>query len=353
MITRAVWLDQLRALAMCGIVLMHVLASSAVFHASWATTLFMLDSFTRIAIPLFWLISGWNSYCFPLPYRKRLSRIGWRLGWLVLASIVYNLFPWGVPKLALPAHNTLWEMLSPWYYHLWFLHLWICFSLAQPLIGRVATRIGHVRLTALLLLWYGLCLYYLLANPKALMELMAHQFLGINAHLWLVSLLYYMLGLALAANPWRIYHKRQTDLAHHSIGIALLCCVLGVYGLIAFFEYTTHPFFYWSEFTCVLYGLAAYLLLYRGYYYSLQPTNPQRLDPLAIAIASASFTIYLWHPLLRDILDHWMPYPIETYGLTTALIIAVIYMAILLAGLVSLHRILRIFYKKLSTLTLI
>ena len=133
-VVRSLWLDNLRAVACLLVVLLHTSSSylyqwNKISFYSWQVGN-VVDSFTRICVPLFFMISGYLFFRDKKPkYNNYLKIITALLFYTVLYSIV----------LSISNRGSFIDLISnafynPVYYHLWFFY-------ALPLVYLVSNLV--------------------------------------------------------------------------------------------------------------------------------------------------------------------------------------------------------------------
>jgi len=156
-VQRAIWVDFAKVLAAFCVILIHVVAPEILredFESSNWQIANILDSFSRFAPPLFFMISGAmllgkveSATDF---YRKRLSKILIPFAFWALFFSIYK-------KLHVPSMTTM-QLFSDFiygnaYFHLWFVNAILLLYLLTPLIRLAIARVQdkHVLLAVMLL----------------------------------------------------------------------------------------------------------------------------------------------------------------------------------------------------------
>jgi surface polysaccharide O-acyltransferase-like enzyme len=156
--TRILWLDGVRACAIVLVVLLHTVAPyiyqlTQIPDLHWDVAN-IIDSFTRICVPLFFMISGFLFFGERKPKLRNHLRILIALAFYSLLALIYIRLYQG--REIWPLMQSIWA--EPIMYHLWFFYsLFLVYLVA----GLVSTRILGPR-TALI--FAVLC--FVLLNPR-------------------------------------------------------------------------------------------------------------------------------------------------------------------------------------------
>ncbi len=155
---RIYYLDSIKVFAIFAVVLIHA-ASTPLYTLSPDEALFtyanLLDSFSRFAVPLFFMASGAvllsREYDIFEFYKKRLFRI---IPVLLFWAAVYLLFR----VFAKGEYITLQVALTSFfsghiYYHLWFLHVIVILYLMAPFMRRLIVAMSEREAFLLLAVW--------------------------------------------------------------------------------------------------------------------------------------------------------------------------------------------------------
>ncbi len=190
---RLIWVDNLRALACLMVILIHtttyyVTTGVSVGNLNWDIAN-LLNSLSRVSVPLFFMISGYLFFGEKSAGKKHLLRIGCCLLFYSAVSLLY---------IALFTRIGFWPSLrnllfKPVFYHLWFFYAIAVIYLLSPLIqvkpaaARTALVIGVV--------------LGILVNPQ-MAQISWHQFHLIPVNLFVAGdtfyyVLYALLGRAI------------------------------------------------------------------------------------------------------------------------------------------------------------
>ncbi|MFP1739489.1 acyltransferase [Lonsdalea quercina] len=185
MTDRIGWVDNLRAIACLMVVMVHS-AAGYVTDGSAVGTLYwnvanLLDSASRVCVPLFFMISGYLFFGERQAQGKHYLRIGCCLLFYSLLALCYMAWLTPInPWLALRD-----SLQKPVFYHLWFFYAITIIYLFSPLI-KVRQASGYALAAAIVLL-------AVVANPNmpALMN-GQHQMLPVNLYMF-GDTIYYLL----------------------------------------------------------------------------------------------------------------------------------------------------------------
>jgi surface polysaccharide O-acyltransferase-like enzyme len=167
------WLDSLRALAMLGVILIHV--STPVVKMIYGKNMEywwignIADSAVRFSVPLFLMLSGatmlGKEYKLDVFYKRRFSRVLVPfLFWLV----VYWIYNWIIliPKLQPHEFHNLMQWVVNLFLkegvskHFWYIYMILFIYLFVPFIGKGVRRLKESFLIYLLLGWLILSLIF-------------------------------------------------------------------------------------------------------------------------------------------------------------------------------------------------
>ncbi|MBU9831397.1 acyltransferase [Rahnella sp. FC061912-K] len=152
------WIDNLRALACMMVVMVHASTSlvvnfAAVHTAEW-TVANLLNSASRVCVPLFFMISGALFFGEKSAQKRHFLRVTLCLLFYSAVSLIYILT---MTKIGFwPSLRLILE--KPVFYHLWFFYAIIVIYLLSPLINVKAVSGKYLLIAGLLL--------GVLANPQ-------------------------------------------------------------------------------------------------------------------------------------------------------------------------------------------
>ncbi|CAJ0999756.1 O-acetyltransferase WecH [Sodalis praecaptivus] len=187
------WIDNLRGCACMMVVMIdtttyYVTHGNTVGEHNWMFAN-MLNSASRVAVPLFMMMSGYLFYGERAATKKHLLRL---VGCLLFYSAVGLIYMALLTPIS--AHQALSGMLQkPAFYHLWYFYAVIVLYLLSPLIQVKALSAGHLAVIILLAA--------VLANPHSpALHLAGVKFAPINLFIngdMIYYLLYAILGRAI------------------------------------------------------------------------------------------------------------------------------------------------------------
>ena len=132
MLKKMIWLDYIRAIACCMVVLLHT-AAEYVLKSEGINWIFanIIDSFTRICVPLFFMISGYIFFSEKSVKIKNFIKIITALIFYsiiaFIAAIIFHLISPNIPI-------NLNFLSQPSFYHLWYFYPLIAIYLLSALI---------------------------------------------------------------------------------------------------------------------------------------------------------------------------------------------------------------------------
>ncbi|MEA9389949.1 acyltransferase [Acerihabitans sp. TG2] len=152
------WIDNLRGLACMMVIMIHtttfyVTHGLAVGEYNWLLAN-VLNSASRVAVPLFFMISGFLFFGDRPASKRHLLRVGLCLLFYSLVALLYMALL--TPMSATSALDSV--LQKPVFYHLWFFYAVIVIYFLSPLIQIRAVSAGYIAVTILLLA--------VLANPN-------------------------------------------------------------------------------------------------------------------------------------------------------------------------------------------
>ena len=299
------WVDVLRVFAIAAVVLVHVAADiitewSSVPRLGWWAANFY-DSLARGAVPIFVMLSGALLLPQTESYRdffgKRFQRIAipfvaWTVFYLLWRKFFYEP-DMGIQEAVKRVTNN--EV----YFHLWFLYMIAGLYLITPLLRIFTAHAGRRDL----LYFLGLCFFIASLVPfwERLDDLFFHT--GIRFRIPLEAaqgfIGYFLLGFFL------LRESKPSFLAGAGAAwfAAFLVCFIGS-GWVAL---------HWNQFPTLFYdNMAPNVVLYAmSFFIIIKETVPRFEARLStgvkqclLSFSSASFGIYLVHPVFIDIFNH-------------------------------------------------
>lgn len=155
---RLVWLDNVRAISCVLVVLLHTCAPYLYLYGKIPDTSWhianILDSLSRICVPLFFMVSGYLFLGERSPGTKNIVRLVSAIAFYSAIAIAYRFFA------GLPVENQIKQVAtSPAFYHLWFLYALVGVYLIAMLL-----RVREVNLPCALAIGFAL---FVFLNPQA------------------------------------------------------------------------------------------------------------------------------------------------------------------------------------------
>lgn len=294
---RYYWLDYVKAIACILVVIVHTAAPylyglNQIPLFSWNVANYF-DSFCRIAVPLFFMVSGYLFFGDRSPKFRHYSRIIYSLLFYSALALLYLAIYRDVSVGPLLGNIVAW----PVFYHLWFFYeILIVYLLA----GFITTR--NMSLRSYLILAF-FC--FILFNPK-LSDIT--NFLGISFSSRAKldgKIIYYLLYAASGAILGRMEFNNKRVINWLA---PLLYLLSSLFIAHATFVLSTDAgkymeVFYFDNGPLVLIGSISIFLLIKA--------NADKLDvikkPLQL-ITNNSLAIYGFHPLFIDLLSEYRDY---------------------------------------------
>ena len=277
--------DALRVIAMIMVVIIHVAnvytrSFSEISHSSYLFSL-IFSTFSRVSVPIFFMISGALLLDRKFNTKKYLKRIKKFILLIVVWDLVY-LF-WEYLFLGV-THDDFFKLLTePYRAHLWFLYTILLIYIIQPLLRVMLNKLNKPIKYCLLIVWISLSI------------------LGVMGIIHLPSIFstithvgYFIMG------KYLYDFAKNNDLRKYSILliIVIVICV----GLSVYLNYTTsierNHFFkgylgYRTPFL-ILSSFAFYLLVLANF-------KKQSISKKVMILSEVSLGVYLIHGIFLDI----------------------------------------------------
>ncbi len=301
-VTRESWIDWIRVLGTFGIVVLHVTAREKVRRAGDLTdfdwwTLAVYEAITRIAVPLFFMISGYliMSRCAdgnnaPYAFRRTARTYAVALFWTLVFSC------WEIVKENNDSILGFFPktFLGQPYYHLWFLYAIAGTYFAAPFLGPglCALRANYGRLIA-----WGLPLAFsvefVISELRGPEPLYRTSILSIG----IPYLAYTCAGYLLA--PGTTSYSQKTSIALYLSGFTAALVLYANLSTTGFRLPDRMPFNPLAP-TVVIMTLGAYLIVSNS-----RRLAQLRLPRLGHRFAQDSMGIYILHPFVLDFVYHY------------------------------------------------
>ncbi|MGK0705753.1 acyltransferase [Yokenella regensburgei] len=278
------WIDNLRGIACLMVVMIHttvwsITNSQSVSHLSWEVAN-LLNSASRVSVPLFFMISGYLFFGERSARPKHFLRIVACLLFYSAVSLLYiTLFTRINPELSLK-----YLLQKPVFYHLWFFFAIIVIYLLSPLI-QVKTISGKMLLGLMLVIG-------ILANPNTVSQNIAgFEWLPINLYINGDTFYYVLYGLLGRAIGMMDTEKKS---------LTLWCSALFVVAVFVISRGTLHELRWRGNFadTWYLYCGPAVFIAAAAALTVVKNTLNQRPIPGLALISRYSLGIYGFHALI-------------------------------------------------------
>lgn len=215
------WIDNLRALACMMVVLIHTTTyyvTSGPAAGAWTWEMAnLLNSASRVSVPLFFMISGYLFFGERSAEKKHFTRIG-------LCLLFYSAL--GLLYIAALTQIGAWASLKgilqrPVFYHLWFFYAIIVIYLLSPLISVKPASGRYLALVVLLLA--------IAANPNtSRLTVDGVRLLPVNLYVYgdtFYYLLYALMGRAIG-----MLDTRYRGVSWAAAGVFVACVILIALG---------------------------------------------------------------------------------------------------------------------------
>ncbi|NDJ55827.1 acyltransferase [Enterobacteriaceae bacterium 4M9] len=278
------WIDNLRGIACLMVITIHTTTwyltnADSISMSSW-TIANILDSASRVCVPVFFMISGYLFFGERSARGRHFLRIGLCL---VFYSAVALLYIWLFTPISV-SKSFVYVLQKPVFYHLWFFFALMVIYLLSPLIE--VKRVGIKTLLALLIV------LGVLANPNTVAQ-KVHGFQWLPVNLFIDGdtfyyVLYGLLGRAIGV--------MQTD----KKGVGLASALVFALCVAAIAIGTRHELNVRGDFADTYYLYAGPLVFIAAVSLLLlaKSTLNQRTLPGLAVISRHSLGIYGFHALI-------------------------------------------------------
>jgi len=288
-----VWVDFIRVVASFFVVLVHAAAPllyryNSISILNWWTGN-AYDSAARICVPLFFITTGYllleKQETVKDYFTKRINKI---LIPLIVWSVLYIFWQRYIENGEPVSFRTFYSLfLSPAYFHLWFFYAIIGLYLYIPIL-RILIQYSPKEL-----LYYFIALWFIAVSVIPFTEKVTHITSLIDLNMISGFVGYLVIGYIFGNIQ---INKKQSIQA---LFVALVCLIITMAG--TFFltarnngEYNGYFYDYLSP-NVILYSTAAFILLK---YIAENTTIFSNQKKILKALSSASFGIYLIHPMI-------------------------------------------------------
>lgn len=307
------WLHVMRITAIFMVVILHasgliLVESEFASYDWWVGNIY--NAFTRMAVPIFFMISGYLLLTKQEPavsfYRKRFGKVLLPfLIWTIFYSIWYHLYRDDASYSTYNWSEFDRHLVQPAYYHMWFLYVLSAFYLLIPLLKRLVNPNKPSPLLWAIGIWFVGCyllpIAYRFLAPTFLSETLRAD---ISAALliptfYLLLIGYLFLGCYLGRTA---PSKKQCLWALGAAAITYLITVFGTFIITEKNNGKLDEYFYYLSPTIVVYSSAWFIALK---YLATQTCCRffTKYEKAIKTLSAVSFGIYLIHPVIMDLLN--------------------------------------------------
>jgi len=298
------WVDYIKVYAAFSVVLLHsagplLYKYNELPHVYWWIGN-LYDSFTRVCVPLFFMISGYlllsKTEKLSVFFAKRFRRV---LVPLVAWSIIYTLWQYyyNSTSLSLTFSSIYGAVLSPVYYHLWFLYAIIGLYFVIPIL-RVfinnSSRNMHI---------YYVMIWFVAVSLIPLIE----KCVGTESHFDLLAISGYSgyLVLGLLLGKCSISSKMFFWAGMIFVGSGCFTA-FATYLLTSMDggEFSGYFYQFQSPNVIIMSSTAYVLVKYLVEKSSVACLKKPRIEYIVQLLSGTSFGIYLVHPIFLELLKH-------------------------------------------------
>jgi surface polysaccharide O-acyltransferase-like enzyme len=229
-------------------------------------------------------------------YKKRFNRIGVPL---LVWSIIYLLWTFGVKQWPLTVTNFTQKILDGPYYHMWYLYLLIGLYAVTPMLRVLVKHMNHRMFTVLLAIWFVGTL-----TPAFIQNFTGYEFYPVMFIItgWVG---YYLLGTYLLRT------KIRRSLAAIGVTVGFLGAFIGAWVITATMGEANSAFFAnYQSYSIIIGSTSAFSLLI-----SINPKTIERhikINRVINWVGSNTLPIYLLQPIIFDlIIDVYSALPIN------------------------------------------
>lgn len=298
--SKKIWVEYVRTFAILGVVMLHS-AAPILYKMKYISEYYwwignIYDSIVRCSVPLFFMLSGYllinreeNVSDF---IKKRLNKaIIPLLAWSII-YIAWRIFYEESLELS---PKALWSIiLSPAYNHLWFMYAIVGLYLSMPILRGMMINLDRAHLIYFVVLW--LFAYSIIPAIR----LMTGVVSNIDLSMFAGNVGFLVLGFLLGnINLPKNTHIKILPLLITSIGVT----AYGTFWLTKNNSGIYSGYFYSYASPNVIFMSAALFVILKHLIESCHTISLHRITPWVYSISSASFGIYLVHPIFLMLLD--------------------------------------------------
>lgn len=304
--------DFIRVMAAFFVVLLH---TSGLYLGLWKKVKFnvwmtqnLYDSFTRMAVPLFVMLSGAlllnKEETYSDFFKKRISKIiipfiTW-IGVYLCWRIFYLNEDLGIKRISKCV------VQGPVYYHLWYLYMLIGLYLITPIIWKITKNSNKTDLRYIMGLWIIFTSIIPTATYIARIRFNIDVSVGITVPMMTGYIGYYIMGYYLN----RIEHTKSV-IIFSWVGLigSWMTISFGTWYFTDYSKAFNDVFYSYYSPTVALESICGFTLL--SYYGDrLDGKISDKAKGIFSKLGNASFGVYLVHPLILDLFlkdDLWFP----------------------------------------------
>ena len=283
------WPDFLKILSIFLVILLHtsmpyVYRFNSIPLTNWYIAN-IFDSFSRIAVPIFFMISGALYLSRPCSsvwtfYKTKFNML---IPPLIFWSIIYLLWDQYYLENSINFFNQIWKIaLYPQFYHLWFIYALICVYLVYPLVRKYVESVpGYLQM-------FGLFLSLIITSILPLI-------ISISFKSYLYYLQYFLLG-------YYLDRKNITQSMYFSslllFFFSTLTTIHMTYHLSALAGHFNGFFYDYFSLSTFLQSISFFIL---AKHFKIKSG---KIKKIYMNLAPMVFGVYLIHPLLLTIFNY-------------------------------------------------
>jgi surface polysaccharide O-acyltransferase-like enzyme len=325
---RIVWIDLVRVIGALLVVMIHVnshtLRDWGEIPLSWWMVKNIYNATARIAVPLFFMVSGYlllqKSDEILFFFRRRGSKI---LIPFIVWSIIYLIYLDKAPSFRVGVVKILQDDVTA---HLWFLYPLIGIYIVVPFLWGLTTPEKRIFLYFFVGMWF-------IAQPVyTLVDRYLNITIAIPLSFFEGYVGYFVLGYLLGTMK---IDRRLLTIGGILWVAADLFTILITYFLTAANDNFSGIFYTYLQPNIILASAGAYMLLM--WVGKLGVFQIPRLQKILLTISKASFGIYLIHPLIFKIIrslfnqiEDWIAHPVWGTPLVTIVLFSISFSSVYL-----------------------
>lgn len=333
MTEKKIWIELLRGVACLLVVLLHTSASylyqlGIISQYSWVVGN-LVDSFTRISVPLFFMISGFLFFGEKSPAPRHYLRLVLALLFYSIIALLYRAIIQGDSIIA----GLLQIPFQPAFYHLWFFYSLFTVYVLAAFINARKIDFLHILMP--------LISVFILLNPS-LSSVTTEFGLPINFGLQIPDTMYFFLfavfGSVLGNSA---VHRSSVNL----FGLPALYFVASL----AIATFTYYASMKAGEFVPVFYSYTGIFTVIGAFsvfaWFRVYSSNFKKIEKLLLIVSKNSLAIYGLHAFILDAINRG---GYRSYG-SPLIDILTTFIAVVLLSLIAAIGIAKVDYKRLVT----